>query len=90
MCKQLFFLNAENLQGDYPSKPICNDYNGNPISVGDYVVACRGKPMKKGYEGYVVKITECEYSTYIKLSTPGGKIISDLENPHDYIVKTNN
>lgn len=90
MCKQLGNLSASTLQSNCTSVPVCKDYNGTIISINDYVVACRGKAFENAFEGYVTRIVELEYGTFITIATPGGKIISNYEHPRDYVIKTNN
>lgn len=74
-------------QKNCTSKSICRDYFGNEISVGDYVIGHSGIPLKEAREGYVVNIIEYECGPFIKISTPGGKVVAHSEYPHDYIVK---
>lgn len=88
MCKQLSNLSASTFQSNCTSAPVCKDYNGNVIAIDDYVVACRGKALENAYEGYVVRINELEYGTFIAISTPGGKIISNYEHPRDYVIQS--
>lgn len=89
MCKQISSLSAATLsQSNCTSVPICKDYNGNVIKIDDYVVACKGKALKNAYEGYVVRITELEYGTFIAIATPGGKTISNYEHPRDYVIQS--
>lgn len=75
---------------NYTSDSICRDYFGNKISVGDYVIAHHGAPLQDAREGYVVDIIEYEYGAFLKISTPGGKIIAYSDHPYDYIVKPKN
>ncbi len=66
---------------------ICHDYFGNKISLGDYVIANSGLPKAEGREGYVTDIIEYEYGAFIKIATPGGRIIALCDHPCDYIIK---
>lgn len=77
-------------QKNYTSDSICRDYFGNKISIGDYVIAHEGIPLSESREGYVVDIIEYEYGSFIKISTPGGRIVAHSDHPHDYIIKSQN
>lgn len=69
-----------------PQKPMCVDYYGNEIHLGDYVVAV----CDTGISGYVSNFHEFEYGTFIEISTLGGRLIRKYAVPTAYKIHNNN
>ena len=86
--EQLVFDITPKLVHKYTSEEICFDNEGHEINVGDYVVAVCGEARKAGIEGFVKEILFYEESgPEIKITTYGGRILKDCEDPRYYVVK---
>ena len=66
----------------------CLDNEGHEINVGDYVVAAHGDAKQEGIAGLVKEIFFYEESgPEIKITTYGGRILKEREDPHYYVVR---
>lgn len=86
--EQLTFEVTQKPLHQFAKTDCCFDNEGHEINVGDYVVAAHGDAKQEGIEGIVKEIFFYEDSApEIKITTYGGRVLKEREDPHYYVVK---